>query len=61
MKNDEIVDYAMPLIQIEKLAKEIHQLCLSHEYEKARLKAESLCVEGRLLQHTLSIMEENKR
>lgn len=61
MRNDEIVDYAMPLMQIEKLAKEIHHLCMNHEYEAARLKAQSLCVEGRLLQHVLTIMEEQKR
>lgn len=61
MRNDEIVDYAQPLIQIEKLAKEIHHSCLNQEYEAARLKAQSLCVEGRLLQHVLMIMEEQKR
>lgn len=65
MKNDvrteALNDYAQPLMQIERLAKEIHHLCLNNDYEAARLKAQTLCVEGRLLQHVLIIMQENKR
>jgi hypothetical protein len=28
-----INDYAMPLMQIERLAKQIHNLCLERKYE----------------------------
>jgi hypothetical protein len=55
-----INDYAMPLMQIERLAKQIHNLCLERKYEEARLLAQSVCVEGRLLQHVLYIMEEGE-
>jgi hypothetical protein len=58
---DVVVDYAEPLMKIEKLAKQIHYLCLEHEYETARTKAQELCVEGKLLQSVLVLMQENKR
>lgn len=61
MRNDEIVDYAQPLIQIERLQKDIHAKCLEGKYEAARQLAQALCIEGRLLQHVLVIMEEQKR
>lgn len=57
----EINDYAMPLMQIERMAKQIHDLCLEYKYEEARLLTQRLCVEGRLLQHVLYIMEEKEK
>lgn len=53
-------DYAMPLMQIERMAKKIHDLCLEYKYEEARLLTQQLCVEGRLLQHVLHIMQEGE-
>jgi hypothetical protein len=55
-----LIDYAMPLMQIERMAKEIHDLCLERKYEEARLLAQRLCAEGRLLQHALHIMYEGE-
>lgn len=55
-----INDYAQPLIQIERLQKSIHAKCLEGKYEEARQLAQELCVEGRILQHTLQIMEEEE-
>ena len=57
----DIVDYAMPLMQIERMAKQAHALCLEGKYGEARLLAQQLCVEGRLLQHVLYIMEEKEK
>lgn len=57
MKED-IVDYAMPLMKIERMAKEIHSLCLEHKYVDARELALKLGVEARVLQHTLQLMDE---
>ena len=54
-------DYALPLLRIEALAKKMYDLCLERRYEEARPLAESLCVESRLLQHTLQIMEEKEQ
>jgi hypothetical protein len=57
MKTDEVVDYAMPMMKIEKLLRKAHDLCLGHRYAEAREVALHLGVEARILQHTLSIME----
>ncbi len=51
-------DYALPLINIERYAREIHDLCLEHMYMEARELTMKLTVESRILQHTLQIMAE---
>lgn len=56
---EDIIDYAMPLMKIERFAKEIHDLCLHHKYEDAREQTLHLLAEARVLQHTLTIMKEN--
>jgi hypothetical protein len=55
---NDLNDYAMPLINIERYAKEVHELCLEHRYVEARELTMKLTVESRLLQHTLQIMAE---
>lgn len=55
-----INDYAQPLIQIERLQKDIHARCLDGRYQEARQLAQALCTEGRILQHTLQLMEEEE-
>jgi hypothetical protein len=57
MKTDEVIDYAMPMMKIEKLLRKAHDLCLEHHYAEAREVALQLGAEARILQHTLSIME----
>ena len=57
MKTDEVIDYAMPMMKIEKLLRKAHDLCLEHRYAEAREVALHLGTEARILQHTLSIME----
>lgn len=61
LQKDELVDYAMPLMNIESMAREIHDLCLAHKYGEAGLVAQVLCVEARILQHVLRIMEEKEQ
>jgi hypothetical protein len=53
-------DYAMPLMNIERMAKQIHDLCLENKFDEARQKAQLLSVEGRVLQHVLTIMHEQE-
>jgi len=57
----DLVDYAKPLLDIERLAKELHDLCLEHRYEEARYTALLINVEARMLQQTLFIMEEKEQ
>jgi hypothetical protein len=56
MTTDEIIDYAMPMMKIEKMLRQAHDLCLEHRYAEAREVTLQLGAEARILQHTLSIM-----
>jgi hypothetical protein len=53
----EIVDYAMPLMNIERLARECHDLCLNKDYEAANELALKVGVEARILSASLAIMQ----
>lgn len=55
---EDIVDYAMPLMIIERLTKDIHNLCLDKKFDEARDLAVHLTAESRVLQHTLTLMRE---
>ena len=52
-----VVDYAEPMIKLEKLLRKIHDKCLEKKYAEA----DELCLEGiaemRVLSATLAIME----
>ena len=52
----EIVDYAAPLIKMDTMLKELHQLCLYKNYEEAIKLCPLLAVETRILSATLAIM-----
>lgn len=56
----DIVDYAMPLMKIERLAKEAHELCLKQDYAAASEVALRLGVEARILTTTLAIMQNKE-
>jgi hypothetical protein len=53
----EIVDYAMPLMNIERMAKQVHELCLENNYEAAEELTLKLGVEARVLSATLALMQ----
>lgn len=61
MITETVTDYAMPLIQIERMAKVIHDLCLEHKYGEARELTVHLGVENRILQATLALLEEKEK
>lgn len=60
LKTDDITDYAMPLMKIERMCREIHDLCLVRKYEEAREVTLQLGVENRILQATLALMQEKE-
>lgn len=59
--SEDVIDYAMPLIKIERLSKEIHDLCLEHKYDPARDKTADLIGEARVLQAVLKLMQKGIR
>lgn len=58
MKTDEIIDYAMPLMNVERLAKEVHQHALDEDLKAAHDAAMRLGAEVRILQRMLELMME---
>lgn len=61
MNIETVTDYAMPLMNIERLAKAIHDLCLAHKYGQARELTIHLGVENRILQASLALLEEKEK
>ena len=57
MLTAEVIDYAMPLMNIERLAKECHDLCLHNKFEEANELALKVGVEARILSASLAIMQ----
>ena len=55
-----LVDYADPLIRIERLTRELSELCLEKKYKEAHAKSSELAAEVRILQATLIIMGEKE-
>ncbi len=58
MKTDTIIDYAMPLMKVERYAKEIHDLCNEKHYGEAQERVLLLLTEARILQTTLKHLKE---
>jgi hypothetical protein len=54
----EIVDYAMPMMNIERLMRKIHDQCLDGDYANAEIEATLLIVEARVLLNSLKVMQE---
>lgn len=54
----EIVDYAMPMMNIERLMRKIHDQCLDGDYANAEVEATLLIVEARVLLNSLKVMQE---
>ena len=53
----DIIDYAMPLMNIDRMVRECHDLCLDHKYSEANEIALKLGVEARILSASLAIMQ----
>jgi hypothetical protein len=56
IKETMMIDYAHPLIVLDDLLKEIHQLCIDKRYEEAVFLAREAMYELSVLQCNLSIM-----
>ena len=58
MKTEDIIDYAMPLMNVERLAKEVHHHALDGDLKGAHDAAMRLGAEVRILQRMLELMME---
>lgn len=57
MKEDVLIDYAAPLMNVERLAKQVHDACLHKTLGEAEERALELVAEARLLVQTLRHMQ----
>ena len=57
-KSDDIIDYAMPMIKIDKMLRKAHDLCLDGMFREAGEVVLHMGVETRMLRNTLKIMED---
>jgi hypothetical protein len=55
-----IIDYAMPMMRIEKLLKEMHNDLLHKDFERAQESALMLITDARLLYNTITLMKEQQ-
>jgi len=60
MATAEIVDYAMPLMNIERMAKQLYNECLEDDLPAAEETALRMGVEVRVLQATLAVMQNKE-
>lgn len=61
MQTEEITDYAMPLMIIEKQTKKVHDLCLDKQYMKAAEELISMEYQLALLRKNLIAMQLEKQ
>jgi hypothetical protein len=57
MKETTLIDYATPLMNIERMAKEVHDMCLHTTLAEAEEKSLELIAEARILVQSLRIMQ----
>lgn len=55
-----IIDYAMPMMRIEKLLKEMHNQLLDNNFNDASIDALALIAEARILHNTIVLMKEQR-
>lgn len=56
----DIIDYAMPMMRIEKLLKDMHNDLLKHNFTDAQTGTLAVIVEARILYTTLTLMKEQQ-
>ena len=57
----ELIDYAAPMMRIERLMKDLHNLLLDNKFDEAIELSPVITAEVKMLHNTLILMKENKR
>ena len=55
-----IIDYAMPMMRIERLLKDMHNDLLENNFAGASVDATALITEARILYNTIVLMKEQQ-
>lgn len=61
VKHGGVVDYAMPMMKIENLMRQVHDLCLLKHYDKANALCPLIIAEARVLSASLVLMVEKEK
>lgn len=61
MKNEPLIDYAAPMMSLEKMLKDLHNLLLENKFAEGLELSETIAADARLLTHTLRLMKEKQR
>jgi len=56
-----LIDYAAPMMRIERLLRDLHDLLLDGKFDEAIELSPVITTESKLLQNTLVLMKENRR
>jgi len=61
VKHGGLVDYAMPMMKIDNLMRQMHDLCLLREYERANKICPEIIAEARVLSASLALMIDKEQ
>lgn len=61
MQVEPLVDYATPMMCIEKMLRDMHNLLLKNKFEEAIELSLAITAEAKLLNNTLVLMREKQR
>lgn len=61
MKEAPLIDYAAPMMSLEKMLKDLHNLLLENKFDEGLELSMTIAADARLLTHTLRLMKENRR
>lgn len=56
-----LIDYAAPMMRIERLLKEMHNLLLDNKFDEAIELSPVITTEAKMLHNTLVLMKETQR
>lgn len=61
MDDNQLIDYAAPMMRLERLLKDLHNLLLDNKFNEAIELSPVITAEAKLLHNTLILMKENQR
>lgn len=61
MKDEALIDYAAPLMAVERGAKAVHNACLAHQYDVAEEAMLLVIADARLTLQALRHMKEKEK
>lgn len=61
MRPTQLIDYAAPMLDLEKMLKDLHNLLLENKFDEGLELSMMIAAEARLLTRILQLMKEKQR